>query len=25
VCSGTNEAFAPRFKDFRALALAWYQ
>ena len=22
VCSGTNEAFAPRFKDFRALALA---
>ena len=22
VCSGTNEAFAPRFKDFRAIALA---
>jgi len=24
VASGTNEALAPRFKDFRALALAWY-
>ena len=22
VCSGTNEAFAPRFKDFRTIALA---
>jgi len=25
VISGTNEAFPPRFKDFRAIALAWYQ
>ena len=22
VCSGTNEALAPRFKDFRTIALA---
>ena len=25
VCSGPNEAFAPRFKDFRAIELARYQ
>jgi hypothetical protein len=23
VCSGNNEAYAPRFKDLRVIALAW--
>jgi hypothetical protein len=25
VSSGTNEAYAPRFKDLRVIALAWSQ
>jgi hypothetical protein len=25
VMNGTNEAYAPRFKDLRAIALAWFQ
>jgi hypothetical protein len=24
VMSGTNEAYAPRLKDLRVIALAWY-
>jgi hypothetical protein len=25
VFSGTNEAYAPRLKDLRIIALAWFQ
>jgi hypothetical protein len=24
VCSGSNEAYAPRFKDLSVIALAWF-